>query len=66
MILLCSDIGVKRCINCNAPAPYTWFCPECTAVKEAAYAESKRRDERFSEVISRRDAALQQQKERRA
>lgn len=55
------DTG-NLCINCGAPAPYTWFCPECTKVKEAAYAESARLGEDYVDVIIRRDRALAEHK----
>lgn len=47
------------CIHCGQPSGWNWFCPACSEIKEAAYAESARLGEtNWYDILARRDAAL--------
>lgn len=52
------------CINCERSANRgglpVWFCEECDAVKERAYALSKLHNEDYIDTMRRRDRALRE------
>jgi hypothetical protein len=53
------------CINCGSTErEWTWFCPSCTAVKEAAYAEARRLGlNDYMAIVSLRDQRLREHTE---
>lgn len=52
-----------KCILCESPAPWTWFCPCCTQAKEDSYKQSKEAGIlTHVEVMQRREMALRKHK----
>lgn len=49
---------MNKCIHCGADAPMTWFCIKCNTIKERSYAISKELNEKWYDILLRRDKML--------
>ncbi len=49
----------NKCLICEDPAPYTWFCRPCTEAKEKYYAECREKGiDNWIDIMIGRDKAM--------